>query len=98
MTTFAEYKAAQGTVNSFREVARKRVTDYVRSGKSGFGDIPVYDFASNENPENAYSIDFSMEIAVRKDGTVLVWASPINEEDESLTAFVPLEVLDGVLV
>lgn len=98
MTTFAEYKAAQETVNTFRQEAIKRVQDYVRSGKSGFGNISVYDFASNDNPENAYGISFSMEIGVNADGNVLVWANPINEEDESLTARVPVEVLEGTLV
>lgn len=98
MTTFAEYKTAQEAVNSFRKEALDRVITYVRSGKSSFGDIPVYDFASNDNPENAYSISFSMEIGVNADGNVLVWANPINEEDDSLTARIPVEVLDGVLV
>lgn len=97
MTTYAEYKAAQETVNSYRGIALKRVEDYVRSGKSPFGAIRVNDFTPADNPAEVYFLDFSMEIGVRKDNTVLVWANPMDDGD-STTAYIPLDVLDGKLV
>lgn len=97
MTTYAEYKAAQETVNSYRALAKARVEEYVRSGKSPFGAIRVHDFTPGDNPADVYFLDFSMEIGVRKDNTVLVWASPMDD-GEPMTAYIPLDVLDGVLV
>lgn len=97
MTTYADYKTAQETVGAYRAIAKSRVEDYVRSGKSGFGAIRVNDFTPDDDASQVYSIDFSMEIGVRKDGTVLVWATPMDD-GESLVAYVPVEVLDGVLV
>lgn len=92
MTTLAEYKTAQETVNSFRGEALARVKDYVRSGQSALGNAVL-----NEDTEygtGGVYLDFSMEIAV-KNGTVLVWAT--DNDDETIPFRVPVEVVDGVL-
>jgi hypothetical protein len=97
MTTYADYKAAQEIVGSYRAIALDRVTDYVRAGESMLGKIRVNDFAPGDDPADVYILDFSMEIAVRKNDLVLVWATPMDD-GESIPFTVPLAILDGVYV
>lgn len=94
MATYAEYRAAQKVVNNYRREALENVKEYVRSGKSALGNVIVN--GNSPMPEGGYYLDFSMEIGVREDGTVLVWATA--ENDETTPFRVPVEVLDGVLV
>lgn len=84
MATYFEYCKAQDTVNSFRREALENVKSYIRSGQSSLGKVNVHDYLDG-TPDN-YAIEFGMEIRVRENGNVLVFATPENGET------VPLQV------
>lgn len=91
MTTFAEYKAAQDTMNDFRTEALERVVAYIKSGKSEAGDVAV----GGKSQPRSFSPNFTAFIRPDKNGQVLVSLNPNGGRFAIDTIKVPLSVLEG---
>lgn len=89
---FAKYKDAQIIVNEFRAKAIKNATEYIENGNTIVGFVKV------DAPEEEFLgvyLSFPEEI-IEKNGSVLVFVTPIHEPEAGYTTVkVPLDVILG---
>jgi hypothetical protein len=91
MTTFAEYLAAQDTMNDFRTQALERVVAYVKSGKSEAGEVAV----GGPKQPRSFSPNFAAFIRPDKNNHVLVNLNPVGGRFAVDTIKVPMSVLEA---
>lgn len=98
MTFYEEYVEAQKINDSYRNIAKDRIVDFIRSGKSPFGEIHVSELiAPGENPADTYRIEFSIRPSAARNGEIYVWAYPLDG-GHSRGEYISAEVINEPLV
>lgn len=93
MSLYEEFKEADHIADTYRGIVKDRLTEYINSGKSPFGDMHVSETIDpGANLANIYRIEFSVRPTAALDGEILVWALSLDRKD-SQQAWFPAHVI-----